>query len=165
LGSGTAENEGSQVLAGGFDRTTEPWSSRYPHYVCRWLKGFPEAIESVFSENCDPVVYSPSNQKFADLYLIQDRKAVVADLKPIYTAVTEDEALHSLEVFAGKWIRNIRSSRSPGKLNWQKINPMFQFPQEIRRAIYTTNAIESLNYSLRKITKTRAAPSRPKRQL
>lgn len=87
----------------------------------------------------------------------KDRKAVAADLKPIYTAVTEDEALFALEEFAEKWDARYPIITKSWRANWSRINPMFQFPQEIRRAIYTTNVIESLNYSLRKITKTRAA--------
>lgn len=87
----------------------------------------------------------------------KDRKGVAADLKPIYTAVSEDEALYSLELFAEKWDSKYPIIAKSWKANWQKICPMFRFPQEIRRAVYTTNVIESLNFSLRKITKTRAA--------
>lgn len=78
-------------------------------------------------------------------------------MKPIYTAATEDEALLALEELAEKWDSKYPIIAKSWQSNWQKINPMFQFPAEIRRAIYTTNVIESLNYSLRKITKTRAA--------
>ena len=86
-----------------------------------------------------------------------DRKAVVADLKPIYTAITEDEALFALELFKEKWNAKYPLIAKSWTANWQRINPMFALPKEIRRAVYTTNVIESLNYSLRKITKTRAA--------
>jgi putative transposase len=87
----------------------------------------------------------------------KDRKQIAADLKPIYTAVSEDEALFALDEFAQKWNARYPLIAKSWRANWQRINPMFQFPQEIRRAIYTTNVIESLNYSLRKLTKTRAA--------
>ena len=87
----------------------------------------------------------------------KDRKAVAADLKPIYTAVSEDEGLLALEEFAEKWNAKYPIIAKSWTANWQKISPMFQFPKEIRRAVYTTNVIESLNFSLRKITKTRAA--------
>lgn len=79
------------------------------------------------------------------------------DLKPIYTAVTEDEGLFALKEFTEKWDARYPIIAKSWTANWQIINPMFSFPQEIRRAVYTTNVIESLNYSLRKITKTRAA--------
>jgi len=87
----------------------------------------------------------------------KDGKAVVSDLKPIYTAVTEDEALFALELFAEKWNLKYPLIAKSWIANWQRISPMFALPKEIRRAVYTTNVIESLNYSLRKITKTRAA--------
>lgn len=87
----------------------------------------------------------------------KDRKQIAADLKPIYTAISENEALFALEEFAEKWNSRYPIITKSWQANWQRINPMFQFPQEVRRAIYTTNVIESLNYSLRKITKTQAA--------
>ena len=87
----------------------------------------------------------------------KDRKEIAVGLKPIYTAVTEDEALFALEEFSEKWDSKYPIIAKSWRSNWQKINPMFRFPTEIRRAIYTTNVIESLNFSLRKITKARAA--------
>jgi transposase-like protein len=82
---------------------------------------------------------------------------VVSDLKPIYTVITEDEALFALELFGEKWNGKYPLIAKSWQSNWQRISPMFGLPKEIRRAVYTTNVIESLNYSLRKITKTRAA--------
>ena len=121
------------------------------------LKGFTEAIESIFPETITQVciVHQIRNSFAYSSY--KDRKEIAADLKPIYTAVTEDEALFALEEFSEKWDERYPIISKSWKSNWQKINPMFRFPTEIRRAIYTTNVIESLNFSLRKITKTRAA--------
>lgn len=121
------------------------------------LKGFSEAIQSVFPETITQICIVHQIRNSLTYISYKDRKAVAADLKPIYTAVTEDEALFALEEFARKWNGKYPIIAKSWQANWQKINPMFQFPQEIRRAIYTTNVIESLNYSLRKITKTRAA--------
>jgi putative transposase len=121
------------------------------------LKGFSEAIESVFPETITQVCIVHQIRNSLTYISYKDRKAVAVDLKPIYTAVTEDEALYSLELFAEKWDSKYPIIAKSWRANWQKINPMFGFPQEIRRAVYTTNVIESLNYSLRKITKTRAA--------
>jgi putative transposase len=121
------------------------------------LKGFPEAIESVFPETVTQVCIVHQIRNSLTYISYKDRKQVAADLKPIYTAATEDEALFALEEFSEKWNSKYPIISKSWKANWQKINPMFQFPQEIRRAIYTTNVIESLNFSLRKITKTRAA--------
>ncbi len=81
----------------------------------------------------------------------------MSDLKPIYTAVTEDETLFALELFGEKWNGKYPLIAKSWNANWQRINPMFALSKEIPRAVYTTNVIESLNYSLRKITKTRAA--------
>ena len=121
------------------------------------LKGFSEAIESVFPQTITQVCIVHQIRNSLSYVSYKDRKQIAADLKPIYTAVTEDEALYALEKFAERWNSKYPIIPKSWQANWQKINPMFQFPQEIRRAIYTTNVIESLNYSLRKITKTRAA--------
>jgi putative transposase len=121
------------------------------------LKGFTEAIESVFPETITQLCIVHQIRNSLTYISYKDRKEIAADLKPIYTAVTEDEALFALEEFSEKWDERYPIISKSWKSNWQKINPMFQFPKEIRRAIYTTNVIESLNFSLRKITKTRAA--------
>ena len=121
------------------------------------LKGFTEAIEAVFPETITQLCIVHQIRNSLTYISYKDRKEVVADLKPIYTARTEDEALFALDELAEKWDAKYPIISKSWKANWSKINPMFQFPAEIRRAIYTTNVIESLNYSLRKITKTRAA--------
>lgn len=121
------------------------------------LKGFTESIEAVFPETITQICIVHQIRNSLTYISYKDRKEVVADLKPIYTARTEDEALFALEELAEKWDEKYPIISKSWKSNWQKISPMFGFPAQIRRAIYTTNVIESLNYSLRKITKTRAA--------
>lgn len=121
------------------------------------LKGFLEAIESVFPNTVTQVCIVHQIRHSLSYISYKDRKAVASDLKPIYTAPTEDEALFALEEFSEKWDLKYPIISKSWTANWQKISPMFSFPQEIRRAVYTTNVIESLNFSLRKITKTRAA--------
>lgn len=121
------------------------------------LKGFTESIASIFLETITQVCIVQQIRNSLTYASDKDRKQIAADLKPIYTAVTEDEALYALEKFAEKWNSKYPIITKFWQANWQRNNPVFQFPQEIRRAIYTTNVIESLNYSLRKITKTRAA--------
>jgi putative transposase len=121
------------------------------------LKGFSEAIESVFPETITQVCIVHQIRNSLTYISYKDRKAVAADLKPIYSAVSEDEALFALEEFAEKWDSKYPIVAKSWRANWQRISPMFGFPQEIRRAVYTTNVVESLNFSLRKITKTRAA--------
>jgi putative transposase len=121
------------------------------------LKGFPEAIEAVFPKTLVQICIVHQIRNSLNFVSYKDRKEVAADLKPIYTAATSEEALFQLELFAEKWDKKYPLISKSWRANWSRIEPMFQFPTEIRRAIYTTNVIESLNMSLRKITKTRAA--------
>ena len=81
----------------------------------------------------------------------QQRKQVCADFKAIYIAATELEAEFNLELFAEKWDKQYPSISKSWRSHGANIIPFFAFPPEIRRAIYTTNAIESMNSSLRKV--------------
>ncbi len=121
------------------------------------LKGFSEAIESVFPQTVTQLCIVHQIRNSLTYVSHKEKKAVAAGLKPIYTAATEDEALAALEAFSEKWEARYPVISKSWRANWPKISPMFRFTEEIRKAIYTTNVIESLNYSLRKITKTRAA--------
>ena len=86
----------------------------------------------------------------------KDRKAVAAALKPIYQAVNEDAALEALDEFeASAMGRRYPSAVKSFTDAWDRFIPFLAFPPELRRVIYTTNAIESLNYQLRKVTKSR----------
>jgi putative transposase len=86
----------------------------------------------------------------------KDSKAVVADLKPIYQAATLAEAEAALETFAAQWDEQYPAISQIWLRHWDNIVPLFDYPMDIRRAIYTTHAIESLNRSLRKVIKTKA---------
>ena len=119
------------------------------------LKGLPEAIEAVFPETevqlC--IVHMVRNSlKFVSY---KDRKKMAADLKTIYKAVTVEQAERALLEFAQTWDKRYPMVSQAWQSNWPKIIPFFAYSEEIRKAIYTTNAIESLNSSLRKITKNR----------
>lgn len=87
----------------------------------------------------------------------KDRKAVAADLKEIYRSVTVEVAEKALDSFAAKWDDKYPAISPSLKNNWANIIPLFAYPKDIRRAIYTTNAIESLNMSLKKIIKSKAS--------
>jgi putative transposase len=90
----------------------------------------------------------------------KDRKAVAADLRLIYTASTEAQAEQQLVNFAEKWDKQYPTISKSWINHWQRIIPFFAFPPEFRKAIYTTNAIESLNMTLRKVLKNhRAVPT------
>jgi putative transposase len=121
------------------------------------LKGFPEAIEAVFPktqvQSC--IVHMVRNSlRFVNW---KQRKAVAADLRLVYTAPTEDEALRQLDAFEENWGERLPLIGRSWRNNWTRIAPFFAFPAEIRKIIYTTNAIESMNMSLRKVTKARGS--------
>lgn len=123
------------------------------------LKGFPEAIEAVFPRTDVQLCLVHLVRHSTKYVSSKDRKQVAADLKTIYRAATAQEAEANLESFARKWDTRYPMISKSWRANWSRIVPMFGFPEEIRRAVYTTNAIESLNMSLRKIIKNR--PSFP----
>jgi transposase-like protein len=85
----------------------------------------------------------------------KDRKAVVADLKPIYTAASHNDAEASLAEFEAKWGRRYEMISSSWRANWERVVPFLDFPPDVRRVIYTTNQIEALNSSLRKLLQHR----------
>ncbi len=85
----------------------------------------------------------------------KDRKNLIADLKPVYTAATEEIALTALEEFAEKWNKQYPYIAKSWYANWDNLATFLQYPPEIRKVIYTTNAIESLNSQLRKVTNNR----------
>jgi len=123
---------------------------------CDGLKGFPEAIEAVFPKTTIQTCIVHMIRNSIKLVSWKDRKHVVAALKPIYGAQTEDLAEAALTAFessalGARYPMIARSWRN----NWERVIPFLAFPREVRRIIYTTNAIESLNFSLRKIIKCR----------
>jgi putative transposase len=93
----------------------------------------------------------------------KQRRRVAADLRRIYTAPTAEEAERQLEAFAGRWDATHPTISQIWRRNWQRVIPFFAFPPDIRRVIYTTNAVESLHMTLRKVTKNRGS-SRTKKQ-
>jgi putative transposase len=123
------------------------------------LKGFPEAIETVFPRAQVQLCIVHLVRYSLNFVSWKERKAVASDLKTIYKAPTEAAAEQALEAFATKWDLKYASISQSWKRNWARVIPCFSYPAAIRRAVYTTNAIESLNFSLRKITKARGDPS------
>jgi putative transposase len=92
----------------------------------------------------------------------KERKLVAKDLRAVYTAPTAEVAEQELSRFGEKWDKRYGAIRSMWQRHWDRIIPFFAFTPEIRKVMYTTNAIESLNMSLRKIIKTRGSfPSEP----
>jgi transposase-like protein len=87
----------------------------------------------------------------------KDKKAFTADLKPIYKAATEELGLAALDDLSARWSGKYPLSVKSWQANWPEISTMFKYPPEIRKLIYTTNAIENFNRQLRKVTKTKSA--------
>jgi len=119
------------------------------------LKGFPDAIQTVFPQTqiqlC--IVHQVRNSiKFVPW---KDYKPVTADLKRIYQSVTEEEALVALDQFSACWDDKYPQISRSWRANWDNLNTLFNYPEDIRKAIYTTNAIESLNSVIRKVIKKR----------
>src|ERR1700733_8248190 len=121
------------------------------------LKGFPEAIESVFPKTEVQLCIVHMVRHSLNYVGWKERKEVASDLKLIYRASTEEQAKAELERFANKWDAKYPSISQSWRRNWERIIPFFSHPPEVRKVIYTTNAIESLNMSLRKVTKTRGS--------
>ena len=121
------------------------------------LKGFPEAIETVFPDTQIQLCVVHMVRHSLNYVSWKQRKEVAADLKAIYAAPTIEEAELHLEAFEAKWNDSHPTIGKSWRNNWERITPLFSYPPEIRKAIYTTNAIESVNMSLRKVTKNRGS--------
>lgn len=119
------------------------------------LKGFPQAINSVFPETQVQTCIVHLMRHGLSLCSYKDRREVAKDMKAIYRAETAEAAADRLAEFEQLWGAKYPSIAAGWRRHWEEIIPMFAFPPEIRRLIYTTNAIESLHRGLRKIIKTR----------
>lgn len=121
------------------------------------LKGFPEAIETVYPNAIVQLCIVHMVRNSLNYVSWNKRKEVAADLRLVYSAATIDEAEHALADFEDKWNNAYPPIARSWRNNWQRIIPFFDYPPEIRRIIYTTNAIESVNMSLRKVSKNRGS--------
>jgi putative transposase len=119
------------------------------------LTGFPEAIRAAYPQA--KVQLCVVHLVRAALKYVNDKdsREVIKDLQAIYRAATADEAERALDRFAEKWDSKYPTVSKQWRLRWAEIKAMFEFPPEIRRAIYTTNAIESVNSAIRKFTRNR----------
>ena len=121
------------------------------------LKGFPEAIEAAFPHAQVQLCIVHMVRHSLNYVSWKQRKEVAEDLKAIYQAPTVQEGEAKLAAFAAKWDPTHPTIAKSWRNNWERIIPLFSYPPDIRKAIYTTNAIESLNMSLRKVTKNRGS--------
>lgn len=120
------------------------------------LKGFPQAIETVFPQAQVQTCIVHLIRASLNYASWKERKALAADLKPVYRAVNAEAAAVALKEFRVRWPKH-QVVADVWERNWERVIPFFQFPEEIRRVIYTTNAVESLHMSLRKVTKNRGS--------
>ena len=120
------------------------------------LNGFSEAIAAVYPktdiQNC--IIHQLRNSSKYVSY--KDLKALMADLKAVYAAPDEASALAALELFSGKWDKKYPKISQSWQSNWANLSTYFKFPAELRKLIYTTNAIEGFNRQLRKVTKSKS---------
>lgn len=119
------------------------------------LKGFPDAINSVFPETKIQLCIVHMVRNSLKYVVWKDYKAVAKDLKLVYQSITEEEALQALDEFSERWGDKYPQISRSWKAHWNNLNTLFIYPEEIRKAIYTTNAIESLNSVIRKALKKR----------
>ena len=119
------------------------------------LKGFPDAINTAFPETQIQLCIVHMVRNSVKYVPWKDYKAVTTDLKKIYQSATEDEALLALEQFSDRWDSQYPQISRSWTAHWDNLNTLFNYPEDIRRAIYTTNAIESLNSVIRKAIKKR----------
>ena len=121
------------------------------------LKGLPEAIEAVCPKTQVPLCIVHKVRNRLKYVPWKERRAVAADLRAIYGAPTLADAEQALERFADRWDTKYPAISPSWLADWDRLTVFFDYPPAIRRAVYTTNAIESLNYALRKVLKGRSA--------
>ncbi len=121
------------------------------------LKGFPEAIEALFPRTTVQTCIVHLIRHSLRYVPRRQYDAVVRDLKPIYTAIDADQALLALETFEEKWGQQLPIIGQAWRSSWEHVIPFMAFEPEVRRIVYTTNAIEALNRQLRKALKTKGS--------
>jgi putative transposase len=117
------------------------------------LTGMEEAIQAAFPKTWVQLCIVHMVRNSVKYVSWKDRKELIADLKAVYNAPTEQAALAALDAFAGRWDKQYPMISKSWRTHWTQITPMFAFPDEIRKVIYTTNAVESVNMTLRKASR------------
>lgn len=120
------------------------------------LKGLGDAINAVFPRTKQQLCIVHQVRNSAKFVPYKDRKAVCADLKKIYGAVNLDDAEYAKEEFREKWDKKYPSIMRSWDINWAELSTFFEYPQEIRKLVYTTNSVEGYHRMVRKFTKTKA---------
>ena len=155
LGMWIEKNEGSKFWMGILNELKNRGVQDILFAAVDGLTGFPDAINSVFPKTEVQLCIVHMVRNSVKFVPYKDRKAVTTDLKEIYLAPSEDAAGTALESFAGKWDKKYPAISKSWRSRWTEIIPYMKFSPEIRKAVYTTNAIESVNYMLQRNLKTR----------
>lgn len=157
LGLWTSNNEGAKFWLGVLTELKNRGVKEILIACVDGLKGFPQAIESVFPQAVVQLCIVHLVRASLNYVNWKERKQVAADLKEIYRAATAVQAEMELNAFQARWGAKYQAIGKLWKENWVHVVPFFEFPAEVRKVIYTTNAVESLHMSLRKIIKTRGS--------
>ena len=157
LGLWTSSNEGAKFWLGVLTELKNRGVKDVLIACIDGLKGFPQAVEAVFPEARVQLCIVHLVRASLNYVSWKERKQVAADLKAIYRAASERQAEQELKEFIAKWGDRYQAIGKLWKDNWERVIPFFEFPPDVRRVIYTTNAVESLHMSLRKIIKTRGS--------
>jgi transposase-like protein len=155
MGMWIAENEGAKFWLSVLTELNQRGVEDILIACVDGLKGFPDAINTVFPQTHIQLCIVHMVRNSLKYVSWKDYKAVTADLKRVYRSATEDEALLELERFGEVWDSQYPQISKSWRNHWQNLNTLFNYPEDIRRAIYTTNAIESLNSVIRKALKKR----------
>lgn len=157
LGLWIAETEGSKFWLSVFTDLKNRGAQDCFIACVDGLKGLPEAIETVFPHAQVQLCIVHKLRNSFKYVTWKDRKAVAKDLRAVYGAMTLAEAEEALERFSEKWDTKYPAISPSWRADWERLTVFFNYSQEIRKVIYTTNAIESLNYTLRRVLKNRGA--------
>jgi putative transposase len=155
LGMWIGENEGAKFWLGVLTELKNRGLQDILIACVDGLTGFPDAIEAVYPKTKVQLCIVHMVRNSLKLVNYKQRAEVAADLKTIYQAPTEQLALQALDEFTAKWKGQYPMIAQSWTAHWENLRTFFDYPPEIRRVIYTTNAIESLNHSLRKVLKNR----------
>ena len=155
LGLWMSENEGAKFWLGVLTELSNRGVKDILIACVDGLKGFPDAINAAYPDTQIQLCIVHMVRNSMKYVPWKDYKAVTADLKLIYQASTEDEALLALDRFSERWDGKYPQISKSWRNHWENLNTLFKYPADIRKAIYTTNAIESLNSVIRKAIKKR----------
>ncbi|MDR2596994.1 MAG: IS256 family transposase [Treponema sp.] len=156
LGLWIAENEGAKFWMGVLTELKNRGVQDILIACMDGLTGFPEAVRSVYPNTRVQLCIVHMVRNSTKFVSYKDLKKVCADLKAVYSAPGEEAGHDALEDFGKKWNDKYPMIYQSWLRHWEDLSEFFKYPPEIRRAIYTTNAVESLNYQLRKVTKNRS---------